>query len=259
MEKAGHLVDGSAFEEKTISEYRSLKEDLKIEMLVVEKNGGEQSIRITMEKFPMMKLYGSLPDENKNIHINSLEYLGGNTHGWNEYTLELLGEGSLSFRDIAVFKLNGKIEPVQIKSGRIHRYDTRITGMEAVTLLRNRRERILTLIEWMRSRENSTAASLTDIEKFEEYWKPILFPETVSKNKRPASWLQNNDKFNKAEDIRWNTGYTERVFPEELVNVRNSGTLLRDWEEALAWIYMEYEWENILKLLSVNINFQKIK
>ncbi|MDR2598068.1 MAG: hypothetical protein LBC76_12210 [Treponema sp.] len=257
MEKTGRVVDRSVFAEKTISAYHSSEEDFKIEILVVERKNGEQSIRITMDKFPMMKLYGTVPDRNEIIHINSLEYLGGNTHGWNEFTLELLGEGSLSFVKTAVFMLKGKIEPAQITFGRIQRYDTRITSSEAVTALRNRRERVSTLVEWMRLIENSKAAETDNMENFEKYWKPILFPETVSKKKRPANWLQDNDQFKKAEDIRWNTSYTERVFPDELVYVRNSGTLLRDWEEALAWIYMEYKWDNIIELLSNKIILEK--
>jgi hypothetical protein len=257
IEKTGRVVDGSVFVEKTISAYYSSEENFNIEVLVVERKGSEQSTRITIDKFPMMKLYGTVPDRNESIRINSLEYLGGNIHGWNEFTLELLGEGSLSLVKTAVFMLQGKIEPAQITSGRIQRYDTRITGSEAVTALRNRRERISTLVEWMRLTENSKAVETDSIDKFEKHWKPILFPETVSKRKRPVDWLQDNDRFKKAEDIRWNTGYTERVFPDELVNVRNSGTLLRDWEEALAWIYMEFKWDNIIELLSNKIILEK--
>ena len=257
MEKTGRTVDGSAFAEKTISAYRSSAGNFNIEILVVERKGKEQSVRITTDKFPMMKLYGTVPDRNENIHINSLEYLGGNTHGWIEFTLELSGEGSLSFGKTPVFMLKGEIDPVQITSGRIQRYDTRITGLEAVTALRNRRERISALVEWMRSSGNSGAEEAGKIENFEKYWKPIVFPETVSKKKRPANWLRENDQIKKSEDIRWNTSYTERVFPEELVNIRNSGTLLRDWEEALAWIYLEYNWDNIIKLLSNKIILEK--
>ena len=257
MEKTGRVIDRSAFVEKTISTYYSSEENFNIEVLVVERKSGEQSVRITIETFPMMKLYGTVPDRNESIRINSLEYLGGNTHGWNEFTLELLGEGSLSFVKTAVFMLKGKIETAQITSGRIQRYDTRITGSEAVTALRNRRERISTLVGWMRSIKNSKTAETENMENFEKHWKPILFPEIVSKRKRPANWLHDNDQFKKAEDIHWNTSYTERVFPDELIHVRNSGTLLRDWEEALAWIYLEYNWDNIIKLLSNKIILEK--
>jgi hypothetical protein len=97
------------------------------------------------------------------------------------------------------------------------------------------------------------------IKDFEKYWKPVFFPELVSGRNKPANWRQDGDIFHRAESINWNTGYTERIFPEELWPVRNSGTLLRDWEEALLWIYLEYEWDNIIKLFSQPIIFQKIR
>jgi len=84
-----------------------------------------------------------------------------------------------------------------------------------------------------------------------------LFPEIVCNKQRTVDWFQENDRFALVEDIYWNTGYTERVFPEELIPIRNSGMLLRDWEEALSWIYMEYELENIIEILSNQIILQR--
>ena len=92
--------------------------------------------------------------------------------------------------------------------------------------------------------------------EFNNYWKPLLFPEMVSKKRKPDEFIQDGDEFKKAEDIRWNTGYTKRILPEELWPIRDSGTLLRDWEEALSWIYLEYEWENIMELLSKKNNMR---
>jgi len=156
----------------------------------------------------------------------------------------------------ATLSVQNEIDPVQISAARIHRYDTRITRDEALTSLRNRRERIISLCEWMNAQYVPIEINESN---FESYWKPILFPEIVSKKKRPDNWLLEGDKRVRAEDIRWNTGYTERVFPEELWNVRNSGTLLRDWEEALSWIYLEYKWDNIKEILSREITLKKIK
>jgi len=81
----------------------------------------------------------------------------------------------------------------------------------------------------------------------------------VSKKQKPEAWQQEGDIFEKADDIRWNTGYTERVFSEELWPVRNSGTLLRDWEEAIFWLYLEYEWDSITEKLSREIILQQKK
>jgi len=257
VEKTGKFLDGSTYTENKIAVYRTPRSRStgNMELSVMENRNGRQSVIINIEEFPMMKLRASLPDETGNINLVSLEYLGGNTHGWNEYVLEMAGNGVLNLREAqAVLYINEKIEPVQITDARIHRYDTRITGSEAVTNLRNRRERITAAAQWMASFDTPETQTIKD---FEKHWKPILFPEMVSGRKRPPDWKHEGDQFQTGEDIRWNTGYTERVFPQELNTIRNSGTLFKDWEEALSWIYMEYEWKNITELLSKRIVFYK--
>jgi len=254
VDKTGQVLDGSAFVEKKTSVYEAYS----IKITEVRNKAGEQSVIITLDNFPMMKIRGSYPDAQGLFYLTSLDYLGGNEHGWNEYSLDIAGTGRLNIaEDFATVAINPEIEAVQISSGRIHRYDTRITGHEALSSLRNRRERVLALSSWITERES--AAGGTSAKSFEKKWKPVLFPEMVSKKNRPVNWQQEGDPWVRAEDIRWNTGYTDRTFPEELKQVRNSGTLLRDWEEALSWIYLEYEWENIKNLLSRQIILQKKK
>jgi len=258
MEKTGQALDGSAFKFKTISVYKTSNENKpqsEIKISVVENKNKEKSIIITINKLPMIKLLGTFPDENGAFFLTALEFLAGNTHGWNEYTLELTGTGNLKFEDTVTFNIE-EIEPVQITKGRVHKYDTRLTGNEALSVLRNRRERILSLTEWMTSLNFDKGQSLDD---FEKYWKPVLLPEMVSNKEKPDGWVQDGDIFKKTEDIKWNTSYTERKFPEELWSIRNSGTLLRDWEEAVSWIHLEYEWENIVELLYKEYIFTKIK
>jgi len=253
MEKTGRLIDGSASAEKKVAVYRA--QDM--EITVVQNKKNERSVLIILNDFPMMKIRSSAPDEYGEIYLISLEYLAGSINGWNEYTLDILGEGILYLDGNTALTISKDIEPIQISAGRIHRFDTRITGNEALTSLRNRRERIAATTEWMASLDGAPKGQT--IKDFEKYWEPVIFPEMVSGKKRPSGWKQEGDVFIRAEDIRWNTGYTERVFSEELIPVRNSGTLLRDWEEALPWIYLEYEWENIKERLSRQNTLQFIK
>lgn len=251
MESAGRWLDGSSAAEKKIAQYYGEN----IEITVVRNKAGEESVLIAIDNFPMMKLRGPYPGDSGEFYLSSLEYLAGSVHGWNEYTLDLSAEGSLLLGETAVLGAVEEIEPVQISAGRIQRYDTRITGNEALTSLRNRRERIAAVGEWMSSIENAPRGQT--ITAFEKYWKPVFFPELVQEKKRPEGWRQEGDEFARADDIRWNTSYTERVFSQELWPVRNSGTLLRDWEEALSWIYMEYEWASVKETLSREIILQK--
>jgi len=282
MDHTGRLIDGSVFAEKTLAKY--VNKEQKINISFVQNKNKEKFIIIDLKNYPMIKLRASLPEKEDtsvtsiNLFFTTLEYLSGSTYGWNEFTLQLLGTIHLIYTDDNNFYLELKsgsksedspldnmdeIEKVQISGGRIHRYDTRITGNDALNPLRNRYERIKVLTEWMNSINNQKSFNTNnfkkDIKNFEKYWKPILLPEMVSKRKKHDNWHENGDIYQRAEDIRWNTGYTERVFPKELWPVRNSGTLLRDWEEAFYWLYFEYEWDNIIKIFSRPVNFIKTR
>jgi hypothetical protein len=254
MEKAGRALDGSAFAEKKVAEYRAPL----LEIQQMRGKAGEDSLLITVGRFPAMKIRGTSPDGQGEFTITSLDYLGSSPHGWNEYRLELSGTGSLVLGDTtATLFIPEEIETVGISAGRIRRYDTRITGTEALTSLRNRRERLLVLAEWMNNPENPAARVCSNQKTFEQHWKPILFPEITAKKKRPELWQREGDRWVRAEDIRWNAGYTERVFPEVLRPIRDSGTMLRDWEEALDWLFIEYEWPRITEALMGETVLQK--
>jgi len=244
VERTGRVLDGSAFAERVQAIYAA-GDDLEIRKM--RSREGEYSLLILPSRFPSVQIRTSAPAADGGILLVSLDYLGGNEHGWNEFRLDLFGSGSfIQFDETGggTFSLAQGFEPVQISFGRIRRYDTRITGHDALTYLRNRHERVLALTEWMHERGGAYYGD------FERHWGPILFPELARNRDRPQGWLQEGDVRVRAENVSWNTGYTERVFPELLWNVRNSGTLLRDWEEALEWIHLKYEWDGLVELLT---------
>jgi len=172
-EKTGQALDGSASKFKTISVYstssKNNKQKPEIKISVVENKSNEKSIIITIEEFPMLKIYGSFPDEKGAFSPTELEFLAGSTHGWNEYSLELMGTGNLKLGDTAVFKIE-EIESVQVTKGRIQRYDTRLTGNEALSALRNRRERIISLTEWMASLSLAKGQTVKEFEKYIKFF-----------------------------------------------------------------------------------------
>jgi hypothetical protein len=255
VEKTGQVIDGSTFAEKRTALYRAPG----MELWEMRSKAGGRSFIITMKKYPTMKLRASEPDESGEFNMVSLDYLGGSAQGWNEFRLELSGDGRLVLNGTtaSISVHHDSVEPIQITFARIKRYDTRLSGTGALTMLQNRHERIKAITEWMNS--SKAAPKGINIKKFEEYWKPVLFPELVSKKKRPADWQRENDQWNRAESINWNKSYTERLFPEELREIRNSGTMLRDWEEAFDWLYNEYEWSSIKEALSQETILQKKK
>jgi hypothetical protein len=263
MEKSGQALDGSAFAEKTVAVYRTEKKSKTsagVELREMRDKDGERSVIITLDRFPAIKFRGSVPDENGEFNLTSLDYLGGSTNGWNEYRLEISGTGNMAPGETSLsFSINPEIETLHISSGKIRRFDTRITGAEALASLNNRHDRIVAVAEWMKGYEGHNTPGEADRKAFENYWEPVLFPELVSRSMRPADWQREGDQWNRAEDIRWNTSYTERVFPELLREIRNTGTMLRDWEEALEWLFVEYEWDRITEMLSHETVLNKVK
>jgi len=167
MEKTGRALDGSS--EKTIAVYRTEKNAAHaIEIREVRNRAGERSLLISPGSYPAIKFRGAIPGENGEFYLTALDYLAGNSHGWNEYRLDIIGSGKLLTNSTtATFSIQPEIDAVQISSGRIRRFDTRIIGDEALTSLRNRRERITALAEWMNSVENVPA--ITDLKNFDKY------------------------------------------------------------------------------------------
>jgi hypothetical protein len=283
MEKTGRVLDGSAFAESTIAVYENpVAAYAGRGVRVSRKQAGEREyLLIEFESFPTLGIRASAPDLNHRIILESIEFLSPNRFGWNEFSRELSGEGR--FMDdwySAFLMLPEAPELLDISAGRIRRGDSRVAGNEALTALRNRQERIDALTAWMTAYLKERAAFLPEFEAgrgfadqdaFEEFWEPVLFPEMVSAKKRPPEWTsatggkqgRRQGRWQRGEDIRWSVDYTEALFPEETAEnlrpVRNSGTLLRDWEEALPWIFYQFEWDAIIVSLLQEIRLSKVR
>ncbi|WP_010257794.1 hypothetical protein [Treponema primitia] len=258
-ETGGKVLDGSAFAEKTLASYQE-EPGGKTRLDRVHPKDGPEFIAIRFDSMPNLRITGSLPDGEGNFYLSSLYFLSPNTNGWNEFTLELSGSGSFVSSDAAqtgaLLQLKGPVETLDIREGKIRRGASRLTGAQALTALHNRQERIEAITLWMK--EQPGLPDFLDRETFEEYWTPLLFPEIVKQKKRPAAWTE-GESWVLGEDVKWNSVYTKSVFPEDLWPVRNSGTLLRDWEEASGWIYFAFEWDHIVASLSETIELKKIK
>ncbi|MDR2793957.1 MAG: hypothetical protein LBB61_09905 [Treponema sp.] len=251
VEKAGRAADGSAFVEKTIARYRGNA----IEVCEIRfKNHDkqiEQGLLITLEEFPFLQFRTTAPDQNGLFFFTSLYYIGGTYSGWNEWTQELAGSGSFRMSGNAAYlNISSPIETGAFISAKILHNDSKRTGEEAFVSIHARSGRITALTEWMYT--FSSNRRFSDIKAFEAYWKPVLFPELVNAGRRPSTYVDTDAEWVQAEAVRWNTTYTQELFPEELRPVRDSGALLRDFEEALAWLYCVYEWQNIKAALKEN-------
>ena len=276
LQKGGEILEGSSSGKMELALYRSEKSASKAKATLREI--WEKDRKITVEfsnsEWPGLTLCGERPGGGGVFELSGARILSSHVHGWNEFTLDINGKAIFDDpkKSGGVLYIAGDVERIQISSGSIRLKSSRLTGAAALSPLRNRRERILALIDWMNQYEQT---SLTDQsvqttrvyvnqKEFENFWKPVLFPELVLSKKRPPEYSAKNAKWEKADSIKWNTGYTEHHFPEgpqgaaELRKYRNSGAMLRDCEEALPWIYMEYSWDYIISSFN-GTALQKIK
>jgi hypothetical protein len=271
-EKSGQLLEGSLFAAKTLERYRTADASMLLRKLRY--RDGTEGWALTLESWPTLQFSfitekNPPPENTQTLYPVFCSFLCSTYSGWNEFTMELTGTGTIRTGDTElssslVFKLNS-IEAAGISEGRIRRGDIRLSGQEALTALRNRLERIEVLTAWMKDSgppvsNHGTPVSVPEFgspDDFETFWKPVLFPELVSLKKRPALYSAVNVQWERGEDIRWNTNYSAAVFPESLRPLRDSGTMLRDWEETMLWIYLVYTWDDIVQLLLTERNFVK--
>jgi len=262
VNNAGLALDGRAFDQKTLAVYRGDG----VEARRVIGRDGVEALALRVAAFPGLTLHASAPDASGIFSFVSARILSSHAGGWSEVDVELVGEGAVDTQwDRAILRAGVPPDRGAVTAGHYRLGETRASGDEALRSLRARGERVDALTGWMRERRGVPV--FADRGGFAAYWRPLLLPETVSKKiapvvvafaERPVTGggdggdddgAGDGTGWVVAEDLRWSRDYTRALFPEGLWEYRDSGALLRDWEEALEWIYLEYSWERIFAQL----------
>ncbi|MDR2601066.1 MAG: hypothetical protein LBC53_01235 [Spirochaetaceae bacterium] len=273
-EAAGRFFDGSAFSEKPAST-AILASNPKTSIVFVEKKEKPPSLRITNKDFPGLTLYAQAPDEKGRFMFTEVLLTSAHFGGWNEVRYAVYGTAVYQAGDAdgksASLVFETPLEITGINAGRVKRGQERLSGDRGLQEAKNREERIEALVNWMASSYGvfkkppadggedasgsaEAANGFVNAALFEAYWRPVLMPEICKPSSRPDAYNQTITEAKEAgvkierklaEDVSWNVNYTKRLFPEYMHNFRNSGALLRDWEEAANWIYIKYLWEKI--------------
>ena len=285
VDKAGGVLDGSAFEQKILARYataktrpRSKTKDGVTVTLTRDKSAASRIV-IEDERFANLKLRGNFDEAGGVFELTEYTFLCASPHGWNDITVAVIGSGELTRRDAppgASLALNSAsdgfgeaaIEVIGISGGAVRRGAARLSGEEALTALSNRRERLLAVAQWMREQQDVPAFKSQN--EFAAFWEPVFFPELspFTKAAPPFDALyaaaRQKDAARRVlgDDVSWNAAYTELLFEGaagRLCPVRDSGALLRDWEESLAWLYLEYSWDSLVETLSRGVPLVKAK
>ncbi|MDR0410748.1 MAG: hypothetical protein LBH75_02085 [Treponema sp.] len=243
-EKAGQLI-GRTLPQKTTVVYAGKD----FSLILGETNKvGHRNGMVKLAEFPFLRLQAEMRADDS-FSWTELHFLGGSPSGWNEFTQELTGDGSIRFTESFAFLNVPLTERGRITGANMLYKDDKLQGERALSNMSNRAERIDALAQWMHTQLEDMPVHFANERIFTDYWRPILLPETVPARKRPSAWTDAGPWVT-AEEVKWNTSYTAHILPEHLRSARNSGALLRDWEEALSWLYLDYEWDYVQNLFS---------
>ncbi|MBF9015081.1 MULTISPECIES: hypothetical protein [unclassified Oceanispirochaeta] len=185
------------------------------------------------------------------FHTDELHLFYNWYNGWTESETAL--QGILKLRRTE--KTKWRIEIVEIpqilsvKTAQIRFKRDRIYHDRARDMANRRLNRALALAEIIPLSEDDyifqdkkkgfySRDYVSDLESFlfpEIYGFSTNFPE-------PESPLSKKERYLKNEELQWDTVYTENYYPEEFQDIRNTGTLFRDYEEASQLVLLCSRW-----------------
>ena len=208
-------------------------------------------------------LHGSvIGNEGNNmiLKIESLDWFGNWTNGWTEATFILSGELALeriSNEEPYHYKIQVRQMPhiEYVESAKMRYRDTILSDETARNQFKNRMDRITATCELEGMMAATLIAEQSDSQKAQKEFinsaGKYLFPERYG---YPSEFAYTKGgPWSYGEDIRWNTAYTTAVFPEEFHEIRNTGTLFRDWEETKPLFYLICRWDDFFTNMTGDI------
>lgn len=195
------------------------------------------------------------------LSVDTLHHFNTWSGGWTDADLLVLGSLNLVPSD-GGWKLKVTEQPVieSVRKGTIRYKDKIIHGDDASKMITNRWYRLEAAAEYLRGRLP---------EPWYDYFhrKPkkgncfvlpagrLLFPEMYGypEGKTASEKLPENRA--RGELLTWDTVWTGENFPEFMQEVRDAGTLYRDFEEASPLLYTLYQWPLFWKEKAEKLTF----
>jgi hypothetical protein len=206
------------------------------------------------------------------LGVEDLKWFGNWTEGWTEAAFSMEGELSLE-PDGGAWKLVVLAEPKieEPTSASMRLYGDYFEGDKALALFRHRWDRIQAVNEALKAKFTDAWFDYSEPRKVTYAWdifgrthasfqksvKAFLFPELYG-YPRGSSKGQGKDLVF-AESIEWDSAYTKATFPERLWEVRDSGTMLRDFEECVGLWRLDFCWEELWMSRAQSVDLVKLK
>jgi hypothetical protein len=177
------------------------------------------------------------------LRIDRMEWFGNWNEGWTEASFGAEGELSLVPSGegwaVAVERAPAIGQP---EKATIRLYGNYFDGDEALGLLSRRWERIKAAADFVKERFPEAGPGA---KRYGRAVRAFLFPELYGYAKAGAPLPAKGHGVKVGESVRWDSDYSASVFPEELRELRDSGTMLRDFEEGLGLWSLRQRWDRI--------------
>lgn len=186
------------------------------------------------------------------VEAEELEWFSNWHEGWSEAVIMVSGTLIVSETESGWHvRAADPVRADYAANGAIRYRDTRLTGEAGSDAVSRRINRISAAVEFLSDALESEQFPRFTVQKrkvreqaFEYRAGQLLFPERYGYPAGTAE-SESRDTYTRGEGIRWDTGYSENHIPENLREVRNTGTLYRDWEETGELFYYIYVLENL--------------
>ncbi len=184
-----------------------------------------------------VKVHGiKTSDENGTIwEIEKVEYFASWDRGWTEAVFTAEGLLRFSLKN-AVWEVTVVETPeiLAVEMASVRLQDSFYKGDQALSILRNRWARIHAAVTELPPEQFSEKPRGS----FDNSYGPVYFPELYGYGPGGVPI----GPYVTGEEMKWDTGWTAKNLPEFLREVRDSGTLFRDWEEGLELWYLAAQW-----------------
>lgn len=233
--------------------------------LVPGKDGGS-TFRVRGDELGGATLTGEAkPDgDSWRLEVTGMDWFSNWSEGWSE--ARFAAEGELRLRPEGTTWLLDVDSMPRIESptaASIRLYGDYYEGDKALALFTHRWDRIQAADSFLRQRFPDAWFDYAEQRKIHNWWdlftrrvvnfqesvRGFLFPELYGYPKESQVTgrvpLSRPDKgrYTRTESIDWDTAYTKENFPEELRALRDSGTMLRDFEEGSGLWRLDFCWD----------------
>ena len=187
------------------------------------------------------------------FYINSLKFFTNWHNGWNSGTQ--MATGTLIFQvqnDKYLCEVVDEIRLWEVIKGESRYFDDIYKGDDGISNIKNKIDRIVETTNFLHDKyPNQYFTNFKEFDKTNPSFKSVvrkkLFPEIFdlvnlySKDQSPDYQIKDyeNDLSLKFTII-WNKKYTREVFPKHLWEIRDSGTLYKDFEEVSPLFFSYY-------------------